>query len=874
MAMSAFSRRQYEAKYAWKNEAGEVVEDWPDTGKRTVHHVLGALGYGPETQEYQVLVGLVSERKFMPGGRYLYASGRGLHQTQNCLLLRAEDSREGWADVMHKAAMALMTGAGIGVEYSSLRESGAPIKKTGGEASGPISLMKIVNEIGRNVMQGGARRSAIWAGLNWSHPDVIAFIRVKDWSADVRAMKAKDYSFPAELDFTNVSVILDDLFFEAYAWENHELHDRAHEIYWTVVNKMLTTGEPGFSVDIGINAGENLRNAPVTAGTHVLTVDGYRQVGEMAGQPVTVWTGRRWADDVIFARTQENAPTLKVKMTGGREIRCEPDHEFLVERWIGRGKRRQLDAISRIKAHNLQPGDRLHVSLPEQGVWLPTERDAEAYTLGFVYGDGSFHTAGGADLTLCTEESKACLPALVGANSVNESDSRGFTRLYFSVDERWQKRSKETFPDEMYEAGNHALRSFVAGLFDADGNWEPTQKRIRLASKHEPFLEGVRRALEQVGILSHVSRAGTSTYGKAQGYQLVVAADSMSAFASDIPTERLRIDLSDYRPYRASGIKVVAVEEDNYEDVFCADVKASEHSFMAEGVIISNCTEVTSADDSDICNLGSLNLARFDTIEEFAEAVKYGTLFLLAGTVYSDVPYQQVADVREKNRRLGLGIMGVHEWLAKRGKLYGPDPELGEWLRVWQETSDYYAREFSIHHGLSEPVKVRAIAPNGTIGIVAETTTGIEPIFCVAYKRRVRAASAFGDKTTWEYVIDPTAQRLVESGANWHEIEDAYKLSYDVERRIKFQAWTQQFVDHGISSTVNLPYAIEDKQEQYEFGNMLMRYLPNLRGITCYPDGSRDGQPLTAVPYAVAIQDIGVVFEEDDDRCVGGVCGS
>jgi ribonucleoside-diphosphate reductase alpha chain len=113
----------------------------------------------------------------------------------------------------------------------------------------------------------------------------------------------------------------------------------------------------------------------------------------------------------------------------------------------------------------------------------------------------------------------------------------------------------------------------------------------------------------------------------------------------------------------------------------------------------------------------------------------------------------------------------------------------------------------------------------------------------------------------------------VDAGVDPNLIEDAYTLSYDVERRVAMQAWLQQYVDHGISSTVNLPYVIKDNQEQREFGEMLMKYLPKLRGITCYPDGSRGGQPLTSVPLEYALDKTGVRFEENEERCVGGACG-
>lgn len=543
--MSAFANTIYETKYA--HEIDGRLETWPETAERVISNVLGELGFGPGDYEYDRLLTLVEERKFIPGGRYLYASGRDLHQTQNCLLLRAEDSREGWANIMHRAGMALMTGAGIGIDYSDIRSSGEPIKKTGGTASGPIALMKIINEIGRNVMQGGARRSAIWAGLSWKHGDILEFIHLKEWSDEVKRLKATDFNFPATMDMTNISVLLDDEFFEAYDDDEHELHDLAQRVYWETVRNMISTAEPGFSVDVGPNSGETLRNA---------------------------------------------------------------------------------------------------------------------------------------------------------------------------------------------------------------------------------------------------------------------------------------------------------------------------------------CTEVTSSDSDDICNLGSINFSRIADKEELEEVVDLGTLFLIAGSVYSDLPYDEVEQVRIKNRRLGLGIMGIHEWLLQRNKRYGPDDELAEWLEIYAQSGEH-AKKHAERQGLTVPIKTRAIAPTGTIAIIGETTTGIEPIFCVAYKRRYRTAKANGnDVTSYQYVIDPTARRLINQGVNPNIIEDAYMLSYDVERRVEFQAWVQQFVDHAISSTINLPYPIVKENEVREFGLMLLKYLPRLRGITAYPDGARGGQPLVAVSYSVAADKEGVVFEESDERCVQGACGA
>lgn len=468
--------------------------------------------------------------------------------TGNCFLLRADDSREGWSELLHKSSMSLMTGGGIGTVYSDIRAEGKLIRKTGGTATGPVALMQMVNECGRHIMQGGSRRSAIWAGLHWNHQDIFKFIHIKDWSSEIKTLKEKDFNFPAPLDGTNISVILDDLFFKAFQDEKHILHSHAQSVYWETVLQMLKTAEPGFSIDVGENAGENLRNA---------------------------------------------------------------------------------------------------------------------------------------------------------------------------------------------------------------------------------------------------------------------------------------------------------------------------------------CTESTSRDDSDTCNLGSINMARIESLSEMERIVELGTLFLLAGTVYSDIPYAKVDTIRTKNRRIGLGLMGLHEWLLMHGKKYGPDSDLEKYLKIYANNKAI-AHKYSSQWDLSESIKTRAIAPVGTIGIIGETTTAIEPIFCVALKRR------YLKHTVWhyQYIIDPTAKRLIDLGVNPEAIEDAYTLAENVERRIEFQAWMQQFVDQGISSTINLPaWGSEHNNENTvkKFGNTLMKYLPKLRGVTCYPDGSRGGQPLVPVRYTTAIKHLGEVFVEATDICditKSGTCGS
>ncbi len=279
-----------------------------------------------------------------------------------------------------------------------------------------------------------------------------------------------------------------------------------------------------------------------------------------------------------------------------------------------------------------------------------------------------------------------------------------------------------------------------------------------------------------------------------------------------------------------------------------------------------------------MCNLGSVNLGNIEGIEEFKSVVNLGARFLVCGSVRADLPYDKVRRVRESFRKLGLGLMGVHEWLLQRNKKYEVDDEFRQWLSVYRDESESAAKDHAARVFVSCPIRFRAIAPAGTIGILASTTTGIEPLFAVAYKRRYLS---HGTKWKYEYIIDATAQRILDEGGGKSDtIETAYQLSQTlegIERRVKFQHEIQRYVDMGISSTINLAEwgsTSNNEDTVVCLAKLLGRNVHGLRGITCYPNGSRGGQPLTEVSYEEAKRHRGQVFEEEGTKgCIGGTCG-
>ncbi len=247
------------AETIFRNKYAQGPNDsWDALADRLVEDVCGSrwgtLPVLMSQDDRRELAQHIKEMRFLPGGRYLYYAGRPYKAYNNCYLLRSEeDTREDWAELFHKASSCLLTGGGIGNDYSRYRARGKPLSRTGGVSSGPIPAMHAVNEIGRNVMQGGSRRSAIYASLNWQHEDIPEFLVAKNWSEDVRALKAKDFNFPAPLDMTNISVNYDDAALQGGLMNN--------EVFINNCRQAMMTGEPGFSFNFGDKQNETLRNA-------------------------------------------------------------------------------------------------------------------------------------------------------------------------------------------------------------------------------------------------------------------------------------------------------------------------------------------------------------------------------------------------------------------------------------------------------------------------------------------------------------------------------------------------------------------------------------------------------------------------------------
>jgi ribonucleoside-diphosphate reductase alpha chain len=219
-------------------------ENWTSASLRVAEHVAAA-EEGDKRKKWQLrFFDEISANRFMPGGRIWYGSGRPKGQLLNCFVIPVGDSREGWGDLLKESLIISGTGGGVGINFSPIRPRGSEIKGTGGHATGPVSLMRMDNEVGHELVAGGGRRMAKMSCLNVTHPDIWEFLNSK--------------LIDKELSNTNISVVINfdsEKFVQLvkedgeieFEWAGRKTGQRvsAKELWSIIVENAWKNGEPG-----------------------------------------------------------------------------------------------------------------------------------------------------------------------------------------------------------------------------------------------------------------------------------------------------------------------------------------------------------------------------------------------------------------------------------------------------------------------------------------------------------------------------------------------------------------------------------------------------------------------------------------------------
>lgn len=305
------------------------------------------------------------------------------------------------------------------------------------------------------------------------------------------------------------------------------------------------------------------------------------------------------------------------------------------------------------------------------------------------------------------------------------------------------------------------------------------------------------------------------------------------------------------------------------------------------------------------CNLGHVNLDAFAprskgerfNYDGMKEAHRLITRFLIRAT-YGDVNDPKQAVALARNRRIGVGHLGVQGFWAKLGVKYseiprvsGPDIMLDTLYEIVRGTAADYAFELRI----PEPVKVTAVAPTGTIAKLPGVSEGIHPIYARHFERRVRFSKrdegqfatvmnfmaqgfeveddVYDQSGQTAVVVFPTEDILVEQvrALGWPDyiVEAADEIA--VEDMLRMQAFYQEhWSDNAVSYTVNIPAG---SMTEVRLAALLAEYLPVLKGTTIMVDESRPQAPYTRItPEQYRAAAAKTVEDSTDEACASGAC--
>src|SRR5208283_1996565 len=282
------------------------------------------------------------------------------------------------------------------------------------------------------------------------------------------------------------------------------------------------------------------------------------------------------------------------------------------------------------------------------------------------------------------------------------------------------------------------------------------------------------------------------------------------------------------------------------------------------------------------CNLGSLNLARMvngGKVEwQLLKETTWAAVHFLDNVIdVNKYPLKEIEAATKSNRKIGLGVMGWADMLIQLGIPYNSERafELAEKVsKCISEESRSASMALAVERGTfpnyagstwerrDMPVRnatVTTIAPTGSLSIIAGCSSGIEPLFAIAFVRNVLEGTKLIEvnpffeeiiKQSNLYLDDDVIERITDAGSLrgidgiTEDIKRVFVTAYDItpEDHIKMQSIFQKYTDNAVSKTVNLPKTAttKDVENVYRLADKL-----GCKGVTIYRNGSREDQVLS-----------------------------
>ena len=841
-------------RYLTKDADHTPTEEPADLMRRVAHDIsLPELEYGHEEayrQEIEDKFFEVQRRlHFLPNSPTLMNAGRELQQLAACFVLPVRDDLYSIFNTVTQTALIHQSGGGTGFSFSKLRPKGDLVGSTGGVASGPVSFMQVYDAATEVIKQGGTRRGANMAIMDCTHPDIVQFVDMK--------------LNPNVMTNFNVSVSVSDDFMQA-AQQGDEwtLYNPRNGAPWGSVNaaellrkiakNAWATGDPGLVFIDRVNENNpnphmgriTATNPCVTAECWVMTQDGPRQAEELVGKQFHIMDeyGVRKTDARGFYPTGKQK-TYWLKTSHGYRVRLTANHR--VKR-IAQHTNQDIE-YEYVAASQLQPGDLLPMQ-QHQEEWPPPaggdrqpKRDADAVAQG----------------------------KLISATAISEIH-------------RCSSRYHLEFISQMLRRTGVATKEQPGGFAG-----------LLLMLLPQTPIHDIQQMLLRLGVMSKVVDDGLFIDYRGMA---TLAKRTAEPAPNQVPTRRPDQGNAGYRKATQGNrpheyvTEFVELEPAGIADVYDVTVDQEQAApgipeFDGQGFHLHNCGEQPLL-DYESCTLGSINLAqlRRDAANdaEFEQALqetcRVATRFLDNVIDQNRYPIEEISMRTQDTRRIGVGVMGFADLLIMEGIRYDSEEGIArarELMRFIQsnvhqasqelakERGEYPEYTTNIEIALEDQIPMRntsptTIAPTGTISVIAGVSSGIEPIFALAYERHVMDDDRLPEydrlflEAAQRHGIPPHDQRMqqvLETGSLQGlgfppDMEHVFRVSHEItaEWHVRMQAAWQEFCDNAVSKTVNMP---ESATEEDVMNAYRMAWKTGCKGITVYRDGSKTAQVLS-----------------------------
>jgi len=286
------------------------------------------------------------------------------------------------------------------------------------------------------------------------------------------------------------------------------------------------------------------------------------------------------------------------------------------------------------------------------------------------------------------------------------------------------------------------------------------------------------------------------------------------------------------------------------------------------------------------CNLGSINLSKmvadkdgqpYIDYDKLSQTVKLAVRFLDDVIEVNQFPLSEITEMTKTTRKIGLGVMGFADMSIQLGIPYDSEKGLAtaeEIAHFISEEADKASIELAQERGvfpafqesiyaMPDGLRFRnasrtTIAPTGSLSIIANCSSGIEPLFALSYVRHILEGEEFIEVNPYFEetaksggFYSPDLMKQLAEGKRLKDVEEVpeeikrlFITAHDIspEWHVKMQAAFQRFTDSAVSKTVNFPHGAtpEDVAKVY-----MLAYQEGLKGITIYRDRSRESQVLT-----------------------------